>query len=89
MSPRPRGTHTSFPVEEAPIAHHFWLNIAAGAVERAGALASQPSFEQCLRDLQRESAVWHAEGRVYLPHGIRSLSWPMATPNDEIRSTSC
>lgn len=63
-----------FPVKEALIAHRFRLDIAAGMAERAGALASYPTFEARMRYLLRESAVWHAERRVYLPHYIRYLT---------------
>jgi AcrR family transcriptional regulator len=63
-----------FPVKEALIAHRFQLDIAAGMAERAGALASYPTFEARMRYLLRESAEWHAERRIYLPHYIRYLS---------------
>ncbi|MCU0755467.1 MAG: TetR/AcrR family transcriptional regulator [Xanthomonadales bacterium] len=63
-----------FPVKEALIAHRFRLDIAAGMAERAAALADHTSFEARMRYLLRESAVWHAERRVYLPHYIRFLT---------------
>lgn len=66
--------YNHFPVKEALLAHRFREDIAAGMVERAGALAACPTFETRMRYLLRESAAWHAERRAYLPQYLRYLT---------------
>ncbi len=63
-----------FPVKEALIAHRFREDIAAGMAERAPTLASHKTFDARMRYLLRESAIWHSERKVYLPHYIRFLT---------------
>jgi len=62
-----------FPQKEALIAHRFREDIAAGMTERASALAAKKSFDARMRYLLRESAAWHCERKLYLPHYIRFL----------------
>src|SRR5687768_17973096 len=63
-----------FPVKEALLAHRFREDIAAGMVERVGALAARRTFDARMRYLLRESAAWHAQRRTYLPHYLRFLT---------------
>lgn len=63
-----------FPVKEALLAHRFREDIAAGMIERADALATHESFSDRMRYLLRESAAWHAQRRIYLPHYLRFLT---------------
>ena len=63
-----------FPVKEALLAHRFREDIAAGMVERVGALAAHKTFDARMRYLLRESAAWHAQRRAYLPHYLRFLT---------------
>lgn len=70
-----KGTlYNHFPVKEALIAHRFRVDIAKGMVERAAALAAQPTFADRMRYLLRESAAWHSARKVYLPQYLRYLS---------------
>jgi AcrR family transcriptional regulator len=62
-----------FPQKEALIAHRFREDIAAGMAERAPALAAKKRFDTRMRYLLRESAAWHCERKLYLPHYIRFL----------------
>jgi AcrR family transcriptional regulator len=63
-----------FPVKEALIAHRFRDDIAAGMAERAPALAAHKTYESRMRYLLRESAAWHMERKIYLPHYLRFLT---------------
>ncbi len=63
-----------FPVKEALLAHRFREDIAAGMVDRAGTLAAHTTFDARMHYLLRESAAWHAQRRVYLPHYLRFLT---------------
>lgn len=63
-----------FPVKEALVAHRFRVDIAAGMVERAAALAARKTFDSRMRYLLRESAAWHALRKAYLPHYLRFLT---------------
>jgi AcrR family transcriptional regulator len=63
-----------FPVKEALIAHRFREDIAAGMAERASSLTAHKTFDSRMRYLLRESAAWHAERKVYLPHYLRFLT---------------
>jgi AcrR family transcriptional regulator len=66
--------YSYFPVKEALLAHRFREDIAAGMAERAVALKEHRSFYARMRYLLAESAAWHAERRVYLPHYVRYLT---------------
>lgn len=63
-----------FPVKEALIAHRFREDIAAGMVERAGALTACKTFEARMQFLLRESAAWHMARKAYLPQYLRYLT---------------
>ena len=63
-----------FPVKEALLAHRFREDIAAGMIERAAALNAYRTFDARMRYLLRESAAWHAQRRIYLPHHLRFLT---------------
>jgi AcrR family transcriptional regulator len=65
--------YSYFPVKEALIAHRFREDIAAGMTGRAAALASYDTFDARMRYLLRESGVWHAARKAYLPAYIRFL----------------
>lgn len=66
--------YNHFPVKEALLAHRFREDIAAGMAERAVALAAHKNFDQRMRYLLSESAAWHSERRVYMPHYLRFLT---------------
>lgn len=66
--------YSYFPVKEALLAHRFREDIAMGMAERAVALGAYRNFEDRMRFLLRESAEWHAQRRVYLPHYLRFLT---------------
>jgi AcrR family transcriptional regulator len=63
-----------FPVKEALLAHRFQEDIAAGMTARASALTAHKTFDARMRYLLRESAAWHTERKVYLPHYLRFLT---------------
>lgn len=76
-----------FPVKEALLAHRFREDVAAGMAERAAALSAQAQFDARMRYLLRESAVWHAARRRYLPHYLRFLT-SQAHYSSELRCDS-
>jgi AcrR family transcriptional regulator len=63
-----------FPVKEALLAHRFREDVAAGMAERAEALAAHSTFAARMRYLLSESAEWHSQRKVYLPHLLRFLT---------------
>jgi AcrR family transcriptional regulator len=66
--------YSYFPIKEALLAHRFREDIATGMAERAAALQKFRSFKTRMRYLLRESAEWHAERLIYLPHYLRYLT---------------
>lgn len=66
--------YNHFPLKEALLAHRFREDIATGMVERGAALAAHKTFDERMRYLLRESAAWHSERKVYLPHYLRFLT---------------
>ena len=62
-----------FPQKESLVAYRFREDIAKGMTERASALAAFRSFDARMRFLLKESAAWHSERKIYLPHYIRFL----------------
>lgn len=66
--------YSYFPVKEALLAHRFREDIAIGMAERANALSAHRNFADRMRFLLRESAEWHNQRRVYMPHYLRFLT---------------
>lgn len=77
-----------FPVKEALIAHRFHEEISEGMALRASTLSAYGDFESRMRYLLNESAVWHSERRVYLPHYLRFLTSCANETQDKTRNES-
>jgi len=77
--------YSYFPVKEALVAHRLRDEIAEGMAALADRLGAHRSFVSRMRFLLRESAAWHAERRVYLPHYLRYLNSIAAYAADDAR----